>query len=89
MGITELGCERIKVDDLSIFFRLFWNLDVKDNATIVVKNDDDVAETIVVYKNETIGDRLAFNLPSTGKFLINLNQDGGVGTPVVDYVNKC
>ena len=89
MGITELGCERIKVDDLSIFFRLFWNLDVKDNATIVVKNDDDVAETIVVYIHETIGDRLAFNLPSTGKFLINLNQDGGVGTPVVDYVNKC
>ncbi len=62
----------------------------KEKATIEVKNDDEAADPIVFFNNETIGDRLAFNLPSTGKFNILLTEDGAETTTNVakDYVSK-
>ncbi len=78
----------IKHENDLIFFRFFWNLEMTKEATIEVKNDDEAADPIVFFNNETIGDRLAFNLPSTGKFNILLTEDGTTTNVAEDYVSK-
>lgn len=72
------------------FLKIFWNVDVANNATIEVMNEDDKGFTIEAdnieasgrkeddyFKlNTTIGDFKSQELPDTGKFDISLKVDG-------------